>query len=147
MPHSYSQTIAHIVFSTKGRVKSLSPSVQPQLWSYLAGICRNENILVHAIGGWEDHVHCLLQIPATIPVSKAILVIKANSSRWLGSTIRGFAWQQGYASFSVSASLLPAVVRYIRNQETHHRKMTFEDEFLALLRKHGVEYDPKFVLG
>jgi len=147
MPHSYSQTIAHIVFSTKGRVKSLSPSLQPQLWSYLAGICRNEKILVHAIGGTEDHVHCLLQIPSTIALSKAILALKANSSRWLRLTSRSFAWQQGYASFSVSASLLPTVARYIRNQQMHHRKMSFEDELVALLRKHGAEYDPSFVLG
>jgi REP element-mobilizing transposase RayT len=147
MPHSYSQTIAHIVFSTKGRVKFLSPALQPQLWSYLAGICQNEKIGVHAIGGTDDHIHCLLQIPATLTLAKTVSVLKANSSRWIALTTRGFAWQQSYASFSVSASLVPTVARYVQHQQAHHRKMSFEDEFLALLRKHGVEYDPKFVLG
>jgi putative transposase len=147
MSHSYSQTIVHVVFSTKGRVKCLSPALQPRLWSYLAGICRNENIVVNAIGGAEDHVHCLLEIPATTTLAKTVLVLKANSSRWLRLKDRGFAWQRGYGSFSVSASLAPAVASYVRNQQAHHRKMSFEDEFLLLLRKHGVEYDPKFVLG
>jgi hypothetical protein len=76
-----------------------------------------------------------------------VLSLKANSSRWLGLTTRGFAWQEGYASFSVSASLVPTVAKYIENQQAHHRKMSFEEEFVALLRKHGVDYDPKFVLG
>jgi len=80
-------------------------------------------------------------------VAQAVLAIKSNSSRWANEEGHTFAWQQGYGAFSVSRSIVPAVVRYIRNQEAHHRKMSFDEEFVALLKKHGVEFDPKFVLG
>ncbi len=147
MSHSYTQNIIHVVFSTKGRAKFILPCAQGKLWAYIGGICKNEGIFVHGIGGTEDHVHCLLQLPPTQKLAKSIGTIKANSSRWLRETARDFAWQQGYAAFSVSASQLRTVNRYVRNQEAHHRKMSFEEEFLALLRKHGVKYDPKFALG
>jgi REP-associated tyrosine transposase len=147
MSHSYSQDIIHLVFSTKDRAKTITPTLQPKLWAYLAGICKNEGVFVDAVGGIEDHVHLLLQLPSTTNLAKTVLTMKSNSSRWLRQSASNFAWQQGYAAFSVSASLRPTVIRYIRNQKAHHRKMTFEEEFLALLRKHGVEYDPKFVLG
>ena len=147
MSHSYAQNLVHLVFSTKARAKTISLSVQPKLHAYIIGICHNDGILVHALGGTEDHIHCLLQLPPTRCLAKIVLTIKANSSRWVRQTARDFAWQQGYAAFSVITSLLPTVTRYIQNQQAHHRKMSFEDEFLALLRKHGVEYDPKFVLG
>src|SRR6266699_3428575 len=82
-----------------------------------------------------------------ISLAKAVATIKSNSSRWANEEGLKLAWQQGYAAFSVSASIVPAVVRYIQNQEAHHRKISFDEEFLILLRKHGVEFDPKFVLG
>jgi REP-associated tyrosine transposase len=113
----------------------------------MAGICRNIGIVVMAIGGAEEHAHLLFHLPATMPLSEAIRTIKANSSLWVRETNRSFAWQQGFAALSVSASNRSAVVNYIRNQEKHHRKMSFEDEFLTLLKKHGVEYDPKYVFG
>jgi len=145
--HSYAQNLVHVVFSTKDRVKTLAPAVRPKLQAYIVGICNNRGIVVYAVGGTEDHVHCLLEIPATDSVAETVLTIKANSSRWLHQTSRDFAWQKGYAAFSVSASLIPTVSRYIQNQEAHHHKMTFEEEFLALLQKHGVKYDLAFVLG
>jgi len=147
MSHSYSQNTIHVVFSTKDRAKLIAPAMQPKLWAYIAGICKHEGIFVHAIGGTEDHIHCLLQLPPTHNLAKTIATLKANSSRWMRETSRLFAWQNGYGAFSVSASLLPTVDRYVRNQEAHHRKYTFENEFLTLLRRHGVQYDPKFVLG
>jgi putative transposase len=117
------------------------------MWTYAAGICKNHGIPSRAVGGSDNHIHLLIQIPATLSLSKAVLVIKSNSSRWANEQGQQFAWQQGYGGFSVSASLVPTVVRYIQNQESHHKKMTFEAEFLELLKKHGVEYDPKFALG
>ncbi len=147
MSHSYAQNLVHVIFSTKARARSISPPVRPKLHAYIVGICNKDGVLVHAIGGTDDHLHILLQLPATLSLAKTVLTLKANSSRWVRQTSRDFAWQHGYAAFSVSTSLLPTVIRYIQNQQAHHRKMSFEDEFLALLRKHGVAYDPQFVLG
>jgi len=95
----------------------------------------------------EDHIHLLLQFPATIVIADAIRDIKANSSGWMSREIGRFAWQQGYSGFGVSKSNIAAVVRYIQNQERHHKRMTFEEEFIALLKKHGIEYDSRNVFG
>jgi putative transposase len=137
----------HVVFSTKDRRRIIPAEMKERLWSYTAGICKRQNIFVHAIGGVEDHIHLLLQFPATIAVSDAIKKIKANSSGWLADEIGKFAWQAGYGAFGVSKSNTASVVKYIKNQEQHHRKMTFEQEFVALLEKHGIEYDSRYVFG
>jgi len=147
MPHTYAQNTVHIIFSTKDRRKSIPKEFQPGLWAYIAGICKNHAIFTQAIGGAADHIHLLIQLPQSLPLAKAVLTIKSNSSRWAHAQNHKFAWQEGYAAFSVSASLVPAVVRYIQNQEAHHKKMPFDAEFLALLKKHGVSFDPKFALG
>jgi putative transposase len=137
----------HVVFSTKDRRRIIPAEMKERLWSYTAGICKRQNIFVHAIGGVEDHIHLLLQFPATIAVSDAIKKIKANSSGWLADEIGKFAWQAGYGAFGVSKSNTASVVKYIKNQEQHHRKMTFEQEFVALLEKHGIEYDSRYIFG
>jgi REP element-mobilizing transposase RayT len=102
-------------------------------------------MFVRAIGGVEDHIHILLELPPTLAVSAAVRTIKSNSSKWVNELGRRFAWQKGYAAFSVSASNIAAVERYVRSQEQHHRKMTFEDEFIGFLKKHGIAFDPKYV--
>jgi REP element-mobilizing transposase RayT len=147
MPHTYAQNTVHIIFSTKDRRKSIPKEFQPGLWAYIAGICKNHAIFTQAIGGAADHIHLLIQLPQSLPLAKAILTIKSNSSRWAHAQNHKFAWQEGYAAFSVSASQVPAVVRYIQNQEAHHKNMRFDAEFLALLKKHGVSFNPKFALG
>jgi putative transposase len=147
MSHSYAQNTVHLVFSTKDRSKMIGPNLRAKLWAYIVGICRKEGIFVHVLGGTADHIHLLLQLPPTHSIARAVLTIKSNSSRWARQMRSDFAWQEGYAAFSVSASVLPIVQRYIENQEEHHRKMSFEEEYLAFLRKHGITYDPKFVLG
>lgn len=147
MSHTYAQNVVHVVFSTKDRKKTIDHELRPKLWSYLAGICKKLDIYIHAVGGMEDHLHLLIQIPADLALSKAVAALKANSSRWATERGHKFAWQQGYAAFSVSASAMPVVIRYIRNQEAHHKKMDFDAEFIALLKKHGIEFDPKYVLG
>jgi putative transposase len=144
MSHTYVQNLLHVVFSTKERRKLIPQAAQPGLWGYLTGVCKRERIFVHEIGGMEDHAHMLIQLPPTLSLSDAILDIKTSSSRWMG---RNFAWQRGFGAFSVSASNVNAVVRYIRTQETHHKKMSFDDEFVALLKKHGMEFDSRFVFG
>ena len=147
MSHTYAQNVVHVVFSTKDRRKVIDREFRPQLWAYVTGICRNLDIYVHSIGGTEDHIHILLQVPPVLTLSKAVATIKANSSRWASEEGHKFVWQQGYGAFSVSASVIPIVVRYIQNQEEHHKRMDFKTEFVALLKKHGVEFDPKYVLG
>jgi REP element-mobilizing transposase RayT len=132
------------VFSTKERQKMITTPMQPKLWSYMAGIARNHDFLVLANGGVEDHVHLLIQLTPVLSLSQAM---KSNSSKWMNEHGMRFEWQGGYGALSVSASNLATVKRYIANQEKHHRRMTFEDEFISLLEKHGIEYDPKYVFG
>jgi len=144
MSHSYVHNPVHVVFSTKDRRKLILKGSQTRLWAYLAGVCKKQKIFVHEIGGMEDHLHMLIQIPLTLSFSEALQEIKTSSSRWMG---RNFAWQRGFGIFGVSASNVDAVMGYIRTQEAHHRKMTFEHEFIALLEKHGVAYDPRYVFG
>jgi putative transposase len=145
--HTYSKNHQHIIFSTAGRRRTIAKEIQSKVWAYLAGICRNHDIFVLAIGGMEDHVHLLIELPPTMAVAKAALLVKSNSSKWMNETGRRFAWQKGYAAFSVSASNIDAVVNYIRNQEAHHRIMSFEEELVALLKKHNVDFDPEYVFG
>ncbi|HZR29853.1 MAG TPA: IS200/IS605 family transposase [Terriglobales bacterium] len=144
MSHSYVQNNIHLVFSTKERRKTISQQMQMRLWKYVAAVGRQNGILIHQVGGMEDHIHILLQLPAVLSLAKAVLVLKAYPSKWMG---KKFAWQKGYAAFSVSASNVPAVRKYIQNQQHHHRKMGFDQEIVALLEKHGVEYDPKYLYG
>ena len=141
MPHSHTQITLHVIYSTKDRAKSIPRGSQRRLWEFIGGICRNLGIIALEIGGVEDHVHMLLQIPATTAVADAVSKIKANSSRWAHRNALDFSWQDGYGAFSVSASAIPAVIRYIRNQEAHHRKQSFRDEWTAILKRHGMEPD------
>ena len=147
MAHSYTKNHIHIIFSTKAREKRISKKLQPKLWSYMAGICRKVNIVALAIGGIEDHVHTLVELRPSMSVSKAVNLLKSNSSGWMNEQGSRFAWHEGFGAFSVSASNIPAVKRYVLNQAAHHWKMTFEQEFIAFLKKHDIQFDPKYVLG
>jgi REP element-mobilizing transposase RayT len=147
MSHTFIKNHLHVVFSTKERQRLIPQEVQPQLWSYMAGICRNQKMISVSIGGVEDHVHLLFHLSATLTLSRAITLLKANSSKWMNEHGRNFAWQEGYAAFSVSASNLERVALYIRHQKEHHTKMSFEDEFLTFLRKNRMEFDPQYVFG
>lgn len=141
MAHSYVANNQHIVFSTAQRKPRMSEDVQPKLWAYMAGTARRLGYVVHAIGGVADHVHLLLGLPAAVSIAEATQKIKANSSRWMKQHQRAFEWQRGYGGFAVSVSNVPAVRRYVENQPEHHRKQTFEEEFLLLLKKHGIAFD------
>jgi putative transposase len=147
MSHTFIKNHLHVIFSTKERRKIIPEKVQPHLWSYMAGICRNQKMISVAIGGVDDHVHLLFHLPGTLPLSRAITLVKANSSKWMNEHGCDFAWQEGYGAFSVSESSLESVAQYIRNQKEHHRTMTYEDEFLALLRKNRMEFNPQYIFG
>jgi REP element-mobilizing transposase RayT len=140
MSHAYSGTCLHIVFSSKERRDSIPANLEEKLWAYLFGICRNLKIPMMAVGGTCNHVHILISLPATVGLSDAIKELKANSSRWLGEHGVDFQWQKGYGAFSVSPSNLDVVQQYIRNQEEHHRKRTFDEEFSRSYRKSGISF-------
>ena len=150
MSHTYSSMRIHVVFSTKDRQKRLHKELQPKLWAYIAGIARHHKFEAIKIGGVEDHCHALILLPAPMSLSKAVQTLKGCSSKWLNDTgVAGakFSWQEGYGAFSVSASQRAGVVEYIRNQAEHHKTRNYEEEFLELLKRYGIAYDPAHVLG
>jgi len=119
-----------------------------RLWSFLGGIARQNGFKTIAIGGTDNHIHILLSLSATMPLAKAVQLLKGGSSKWLNETIKPrFEWQQGYGAFSVSISQQDQTVAYINSQPEHHRKRNFEDEFIAFLKKHKIDYDARYVLG
>ncbi|MBI2682717.1 MAG: IS200/IS605 family transposase [Acidobacteriales bacterium] len=145
MAHSFISSYFHLVWSTRQRIKLIRPEKQQRLYQYLSAIARNHKMKCYAIGGMADHIHILASLPSDLAPAKAINILKANSSKWMREEDRRFGWQEGYGAFTVSASNVSAVCRYIETQEQHHRRRTFEDEFIALLDKHGVEYNLKYV--
>ncbi len=148
MAHTYSHLLYHVVFSTKDRATYVDEALRPRLHAYLGGIARQIGAASVLVGGTADHVHLLLSLPPATAVADALRVLKANSSRWVhgqGRERSSFAWQTGYAAFSVSRSATDAIKQYIASQEEHHRRMTFQEEFLALLRKHGIQYDERYL--
>ena len=148
MSHTYISELVHVVFSTKGRAHTITPEIQERLWSFLGGIARKNGFKALAVGGTADHVHMLISLPATMPLAKAVQLLKGGSSKWLNEMIKPrFEWQQGYGAFSVGISQENATISYINSQEEHHRIHNFEDEFLAFLRRHRIEYDSRYVLG
>lgn len=147
MSHSYSSNRVHVIFSTKERRPCLLDDFQPKLWAYIAGIAHNQNFEAMIIGGVRDHVHALVVLPPTMPLAKAVQFLKGSSSKWINETRGEFSWQEGYGAFSVSASQTADVVRYIKDQRTHHEKTSFEEEFVEFLTKYGVSYEPEHVLG
>ena len=146
MPHTYIRNLIHVVFSTKERRPVIKPEIQPRLWSFMSGMCRQREVTSLALNGTENHVHMLIALPASWALADAVREIKAGSSKWVNETLlRGFAWQQGYGAFSVAQSTTAQTIKYIAEQEKHHRRRSFEDEFIALLQKHNVAYDTRFV--
>ena len=148
MSHSYACLLAHAVFSTKDRAPLVVGECRERLYPYLGGIAREIGARALKIGGTTDHVHVLLSLPPTLCAADALRDLKANSSRWVHETWpdRGdFAWQTGYGVFSVSESNREAVASYIEGQEAHHRRMPFQEEFISLLKIHGIAYDDRYI--
>lgn len=143
MSHTDTRLLYHIVFSTKGRNPSITDDWRTDLHSYLGGIVANIEGKPLSIGGVANHVHVLASIPAKLSFSDAVRTIKSNSSKWAHETraIPIFQRQEGYSAFTVSESKRETVKRYIMNQQEHHRRKPYHDELVALLRKHGIEFD------
>lgn len=148
MPQSLSNILVHLVFSTKDRHSYLTPDIRTDLYPYVGGILRNLGVPLLQIGGVDDHVHLLLQLPRTMTVAQLVQEAKTSTSKWLktkGPAFTNFSWQAGYAAFSVSPSDADAASRYIQTQEDHHRKVSFQDEFRALMREAGISIDEQYV--
>ena len=148
MPQSFACIHCHLVFSTKDREPLLVPDLTTRLYEYMGGICRNHNDVLVAAGGRPDHVHLIVSFGKQTAAAEAVRIIKSNSSRWIHETfpqLRGFAWQNGYGAFAMSYSSLDDVKRYIHNQDEHHRVRTFKEEFLAMLDKHNLPYDERYI--
>jgi len=144
MGHSFTSSLYHCAFSTKGRRPLITAGLQARLWPFMGGIARKNDMKALAIGGVEDHVHLLLSLPSTLSIAKAIQLIKGASSKWVHETFpehQGFAWQEGYGAFTIGVSQVHPTVAYIDSQAKHHRRRTFQEEFLAILKKHGIRYD------
>jgi putative transposase len=150
MANTFRALNVHCVFSTKNRTQVLTPQVRTRLWAFMGGIANQNGIDPLCIGGMSDHAHLLLSLPASLCVANAMQLIKGGSSTWLRGTfpfLPHFAWQEGYAAFAVSVSHLNEAVRYIQNQEEHHRGKTFREEYLAFLQKHRIQYEERYVFS
>lgn len=143
MPSTHSSLQYHLVFSTKNRARYIDVDWQPRLHEYLGGIIRTMGG-----GGVQDHVHMLVTLKPVHRLSDVLRDLKKSSSKWVHDEIgqREFAWQEGYGAFTVSRSNIPSVKKYIERQEDHHRKRTFQDEYRELLRRHGVEFDERYLV-
>jgi putative transposase len=150
MATTFSNLLYHIVYSTKDRVPSIVGDLREPLYEYMGGIIRGERGILLEIGGVPDHVHLLAKFKTDVAVSMMVQKIKGKSSGWVNersSDTGHFEWQAGYGIFSVSESLVDKVRRYIRNQEKHHKKVSFKDELISLLKKNGIPYDERYLLG
>ena len=149
MSHTYCCALFHCVFSTKERHRIIAVELQPRLWAYMGGVARKREMKALGIGGTEDHVHILLSLPSSLPIAGAMREIKSESSRWLQQEcgLADFEWQEGYGAFSIGWAQVDATLKYIARQQEHHRKRDFEAEFVAFLKKHRIEYDPRYVWG
>src|SRR6266516_4034848 len=146
--HSFNSCLAHCIWSTKNRTPFLTSDLRERLWPYLGGIAKQNKMKPLAIGGAADHVHMLIALPAALSVAKAIQLLKGNSSKWIHEAfpkMRSFEWQEGYGAFSIGVSGIETTVAYIRNQTEHHRNRAFREEFLAMLREHGLDYDERLL--
>ena len=147
MSHKYPNILIHLVFSTKERADMIPNDLLPRLWKYFAGIGRNHGVPILAAGGTSNHSHLLIVLPSDMAAAKAVQVLKANSSRWIRQHGIAFAWQAGYAAFSVSGSNKSAVVHYIEHQAEHHHSRSYETEFEAMIRKSGMRFDSEKAFG
>jgi putative transposase len=146
MSHTFGNILFHLIFSTHQRRPLIKPEFQSELFAYLGGIIRELHGTALIINGTADHVHMLVRIRPAHAAAEIARVVKANSFRWIHEKWSSdFAWQTGYGVFSVSESNVAAVTKYIATQEEHHRKHSFQDEFLVFLKKNGLAYDEKYV--
>lgn len=140
--------LVHVVFSTKHRADLIAPEIENELFAYIDGITQNNGSRLLAANGTKNHVHLLISLSKTVPLSEIIGDIKRDSSKWIktkGTGFRLFHWQDGYGAFSVGQSQVETVKQYIARQKQRHEKNSFEQEFHSLLRKYGIEFDERYI--
>lgn len=151
MANTFTELQYHCIWSTKRREPLIREEIEESVWNILASTALKHGLKINQVGGIGNHVHVLIEIPKTVAVSEAMKRLKGGSSNAINDEdlLGGahFAWQDGYAAFTVSRSQIASVAEYIGNQRGHHRRQTFEDEFVAFLERHGVDYDPKYLWG
>ncbi len=148
MANIYTQLNIHCVFSVKGRINLLTDDFRDDLFKYIQGILKNNHIFPLAVDGWRDHVHIFFELNPEVSVSKIMQVVKSNSSKWINENrfVAGrFEWQAGYSAFTYARSQRDTVIKYILNQKEHHRTTTFREEYLKILEKFEIEYNPKYI--
>ncbi len=148
MPQSLSNVLIHLVFSTANRTDWINADIEIEVHSYLATSCRTLGCPCIKIGGTENHVHILCRLSRTITISKLVEQIKTASSKWIktkGNQYELFAWQKGYAAFSIGESNVTALKKYIENQKEHHKHRSFKDELRVILQKYQTEYDERYL--
>ena len=145
---SYTRLLYHIVFSTKERRPLLTGELGRRTIEYIGGICRELNGQLLAAGSSADHLHLAVAVHPSVAVADLVGRVKSGSSGWIHGEFpegREFSWQDGYAAFSVSPSVVARVKRYIQGQAEHHKKVSFQEELIALLKRHGIEYDERYI--
>jgi putative transposase len=148
MAQTLTRLLVHVVFSTKERANTIAADIERELYPYIRAICRTNESPLLAVGGTANHLHLLISMSKNLALSRLIMDIKKDASKWIktkGPQFAGFHWQDGYGAFTLGESQLDAARKYIAGQKAHHQAMTFEDEYLALLAKYGVSYDPRYV--
>lgn len=147
MPSTHSSLHFHVVFSTKGREPWLVPSVRQKLWAYVGGVVRGLDGVAHAVGGTGDHLHLVMGLMPVHRLSDVMREVKSESSKWVKGELgmMGFGWQEGYGAFSVGAPELERAKAYVLDQEERHRERSFQEEYMAMLKRGMVDYDRKFL--
>lgn len=148
MGHTYTSLLTHIIFSTKDRLPYMLDERRHDVFAYMGGIVRDLKGAAINVNGAQDHVHMLVRLPSLLAVAKAVELVKTNSSRWIHEKRvlhRTFAWQAGYAAFSVSESQLDIVSRYITNQQAHHQRVSFQEELITFLQRAHIQYDERYI--
>ena len=148
MANTYTQLNIHVVFAVKGRENILTAAVRPELFKYISGILTRTNQFSLAVNGYKDHVHIFFELNPVNSLSEIVRIVKANSSKWINENrlISGkFSWQEGYGGFSYSRSQRNDVIKYIMNQEEHHQRKTFREEYLIYLKTAEINYNESYV--
>ena len=148
MANTYTSLQYPFTFSTKNREPWISQPIEQRVWAYIGGVARAHRMTAIQVGGVEEHIHAVVIAPPTLSPSHIAQYLKGDSSRWIHEEfpkLRGFEWQDGYGCFTVGKSQIPDVIKYIKSQREHHRKKTFQEEYLELLGKHSVDYDERYL--